>query len=665
MDFLAHTVVEKLEILWSMYPEKDAFIFRGDDDAQRRVLTNSAVQRLAKGCANYLEHQGVEKGDVVCNMLAVSLERLVVNFGILLAGGVVMHGEVIDGRRGEREEGGGDIRDRDKGDSRFWQPLKQAKVKFIVLSPQEQQRHSAGAWRILKEHVTEPEGGCEDEEGGDGVAMMINTYNAPSLQKVFRFNLHHRVEKQGESHLQVRYVKDSSVLLPKDSSVQSLNKVVKISSHQRLMQSQSSTQNLYKSDRDRSALDIFRTRSLRQGNSEVTEVRGFDACCIMVKWDDKDNRYQLVMWDHMSVVKLGHRLEHMLGATPSDVLYDDRPLSWIPGLPFLYITLGCTTVRSTLMECPERRVIRHVWQLLDEEQVTMAALTVPVVQMMTSHCQDVPEPRHRLRVLTTDGHGQACRSSILDAIGVITQSLVPCYCRMEAGLIARLVLDEGNKHTYIEGCVGEMYAANRHDMKRDDYNEARISQTSLVEPLQVGDIFLEGPTVFKGYYNDPDLTKISFTKEGSFITGDVGFYNEAGQLFVLGRKSEAIMRGGQCNKTPIFRRHIEELFRPCHGVWKVKVVTIKDRDEAVKVVACVVPRRSDPDTKEKIRLYMRHELGTASPHDADSHMPNYVVFFESFPTSEGHVVSRKLLAFMATQILQLEEEEEMGGKQDD
>ncbi|CAG5132167.1 unnamed protein product, partial [Candidula unifasciata] len=88
----------------------------------------------------------------------------------------------------------------------------------------------------------------------------------------------------------------------------------------------------------------------------------------------------------------------------------------------------------------------------------------------------------------------------------------------------------------------------------------------------MGEILLQGKLVATEYYNDPNLTKVAFTPDGFLLTGDLGFYDEHNRLFVLGRKADAIIRGD----TAIFPRDIEEKVNQCPGIWKVKVVSIKD-----------------------------------------------------------------------------------------
>src|SRR5262249_41675779 len=59
-----------------------------------------------------------------------------------------------------------------------------------------------------------------------------------------------------------------------------------------------------------------------------------------------------------------------------------------------------------------------------------------------------------------------------------------------------------------------------------------------------GEIVLRGPTITRGYENDPAATASAF-REGWFRTGDIGYFDPDGYLFIVGRGNEIINRGGQ------------------------------------------------------------------------------------------------------------------------
>jgi long-chain acyl-CoA synthetase len=59
---------------------------------------------------------------------------------------------------------------------------------------------------------------------------------------------------------------------------------------------------------------------------------------------------------------------------------------------------------------------------------------------------------------------------------------------------------------------------------------------------EVGEVCLKGPILFTEYYQQPELTKAAYDKNGYFCTGDLGKYLENGMLAIVGRKKEMIIR---------------------------------------------------------------------------------------------------------------------------
>lgn len=69
-------------------------------------------------------------------------------------------------------------------------------------------------------------------------------------------------------------------------------------------------------------------------------------------------------------------------------------------------------------------------------------------------------------------------------------------------------------------------------------------------PNQEGELCFKGLTIMKGYYKNDDATKNSFTEDGWFKTGDVGYYDENGYLYFVERLKELIKyKGFQVSRT--------------------------------------------------------------------------------------------------------------------
>lgn len=74
--------------------------------------------------------------------------------------------------------------------------------------------------------------------------------------------------------------------------------------------------------------------------------------------------------------------------------------------------------------------------------------------------------------------------------------------------------------------------------------EIILEDGNTAPPRQAGEIIVKGPNVTKGYLNRPEVIKEKF-KEGWFHTGDIGYLDEEGFLYVLDRRSDLIISGGE------------------------------------------------------------------------------------------------------------------------
>jgi acyl-CoA synthetase (AMP-forming)/AMP-acid ligase II len=105
----------------------------------------------------------------------------------------------------------------------------------------------------------------------------------------------------------------------------------------------------------------------------------------------------------------------------------------------------------------------------------------------------------------------------------------------------------------------------------------------LTEPGAVGEVATRGPFVCLGYWDDQAATAAAFTKDGWFLSGDLGQFVE-GRLRLVGRIKEIILRGG----ATIHPSDVEQALAGCAGVDQLAVCGVPDERLGEKVCACVV-----------------------------------------------------------------------------
>lgn len=101
-----------------------------------------------------------------------------------------------------------------------------------------------------------------------------------------------------------------------------------------------------------------------------------------------------------------------------------------------------------------------------------------------------------------------------------------------------------------------------------------------------GEICIKGPNVMRGYWNRPDATEAAIDKEGWFHSGDIGYLDEDGFLFICDRLKDMIISGGE----NIFPVEVESAILSHEAVGEVAVIGIPDEKWGEAVHAIIVPK---------------------------------------------------------------------------
>ncbi len=155
----------------------------------------------------------------------------------------------------------------------------------------------------------------------------------------------------------------------------------------------------------------------------------------------------------------------------------------------------------------------------------------------------------------------------------------------------------------------------------------------VLPPGETGEIRIRGPNVTAGYWNRPEETATAFA-DGYFLTGDVGFMDEAGNFYIVDRKKDMIISGG----FNVYPRVIEDAIYEHAAVEECTVVGIPDAYRGQAAKAFVKLRDGiEPFTIEALREFLADKLGR---HE----MPAAVEFRDSLPRTAVGKLSRKELA---------------------
>ncbi|TFK28758.1 long-chain-fatty-acid-CoA ligase [Coprinopsis marcescibilis] len=114
----------------------------------------------------------------------------------------------------------------------------------------------------------------------------------------------------------------------------------------------------------------------------------------------------------------------------------------------------------------------------------------------------------------------------------------------------------------------------------------------------IGEVWIRGPNVMKGYWGDPETTRKAITKDGWFRTGDLGYLDEEGFLYIRDRIKDIIIRGGE----NIDSVTVENALYADERVLEVAAVSVPDKrlGELVAAVVSIKPRHRDRVTEAEL-----------------------------------------------------------------
>ncbi|MEU6802677.1 long-chain-fatty-acid--CoA ligase [Streptomyces neyagawaensis] len=150
---------------------------------------------------------------------------------------------------------------------------------------------------------------------------------------------------------------------------------------------------------------------------------------------------------------------------------------------------------------------------------------------------------------------------------------------------------------------------------------------------EVGELVVRGPNVMKGYWNRPEDTAAAIP-DGWFRTGDMARRDEDGDLYIVDRKKDLIIRGGY----NVYPREIEEVLHEHPAVALAAVVGVPDDKLGEEVAAVVVLRPGAQATPEELQEFVKERVAAYK-------YPRRVWLADSLPTGPtGKILKREITA---------------------
>ncbi|MEM9950412.1 MAG: o-succinylbenzoate--CoA ligase [Chloroflexota bacterium] len=143
-----------------------------------------------------------------------------------------------------------------------------------------------------------------------------------------------------------------------------------------------------------------------------------------------------------------------------------------------------------------------------------------------------------------------------------------------------------------------------------------------------GEVLVKGMTVMQGYYNNPDATAKTI-RDGWLHTGDIGYLDADGDLFLVQRRSDLIITGGE----NVYPAEVEAVLRQLPDIAQVAVVGVDDAEWGQKVATAIVLTENATLSTEDVTIYARQHL-------AGYKIPRLVRFVDALPLTGSGKIQR-------------------------
>jgi O-succinylbenzoic acid--CoA ligase len=289
------------------------------------------------------------------------------------------------------------------------------------------------------------------------------------------------------------------------------------------------------------------------------------------------------------------------------VLPDDR---WLACLPLFHVGGHAILQRSVIYGSTaivhETFDAARVNAAIDHDGVTIVSVVAAMLQQMLDAHGDRPYPPALRCVLL--GGGPAPRP-LLERCAALGVPVVQTYGLTETASQATTLAPE-EALTKL-GSAGKPLFGTEVRIQRDD--------GSACDPDEAGEIVLRGPTVTPGYLNRPDETARAL-RIGWLHTGDAGYLDAEGYLYVLDRRDDLIISGGE----NVYPAQVEAVLQAHPAVLEAGVIGAPDQRWGQVPLAVVVLRPGHNLAAEDLLAFCRERL-------AHYKSPSRILFTDALP----------------------------------
>jgi acyl-CoA synthetase (AMP-forming)/AMP-acid ligase II len=295
--------------------------------------------------------------------------------------------------------------------------------------------------------------------------------------------------------------------------------------------------------------------------------------------------------------------------------------------PMFHLAAGCAWLGGMFTGCTHVLVPMFtpavVAAAISEHQVTDVLLVPTMIQMLI----DAPQ--------TADADLTSVRRVLYGASPISAAVLDRARKRLESAAFT-----QAYGMTELAPIATLLTPADHDDpaLTRSAGRAAAHAEIAVVDPDdhelprgQVGEVVVRGDNVMAGYWNQPEQTAAAL-RGGWMHTGDAGYLDDRGYLFIVDRLKDMIITGGE----NVYSAEVENALAGHPAVAACAVIGVPDPQWGERVHAVVVLQPGREATGEQLREFCRGQI-------AGYKLPRSIAFVDALPTSgAGKVLKREL-----------------------
>ncbi len=295
-------------------------------------------------------------------------------------------------------------------------------------------------------------------------------------------------------------------------------------------------------------------------------------------------------------------------------------------LPFFHVFAMSGIMNLSMAEAYEiiimpRFVLDDTMKVIDKAKPTIMPGVPTIFNAIMNH-KDAKKLDLRSLKICLSG-GAPLPAEVKKGFEALTGAqLVEAYGLSETSPGATVNPLDGNAKT---GSIGQPLPGTTISIREVGRPEQEVAQG------QPGEICIKGPQVMKGYYKKPQETAETFVGD-FFRTGDVGYMDPEGFIFIVDRIKDMII----CSGFKVYPRHLEEKIYEHPAVEEVTVIGIKDKYRGEAPKAFIKLKAGQTATVEDIRKHLETRLSKIE-------MPAEIEFRKELPKTMIGKLSKKEL----------------------